>query len=95
MKVIKQIHTKSNNARRMITLILNEQGEYNFIVAAKRLVSRKDRQIVISDSVYTIETFYHILHLMNLFTDNDIRSLFPEPVIKNAINVYKNKEFYE
>lgn len=95
MQVIKQLRTKSNNAHRTITLLKNDYGEYVFCLSTERLIDRKRREIARYKILYTVETFYTMLHLMNLFTDNNIRRLFPEPIIKETVYQFKNTEIYE
>lgn len=92
MQVIKQLRTKSNNAHRTITLLKNDYGEHVFCLSTERLIDRKRREIARYKIFYTVETFYTMLHLMNLFTDNDIRKLFPEPIFKETVYLYKNKD---
>ena len=67
MKTLHYCLAKGNNRRVHIWLLEDELGEKVFSVVTKRLISRKDREIIQTHKTYSVETFVIMKELFSYF----------------------------
>jgi len=70
LKVLHQIKVKGNNKRISVALLEPEEGEKFFIVRTKTLISFKERNILETETAYSVETFAVLKDLFVAFLDN-------------------------
>jgi len=81
MKTLHYCLGKGNNRRVQIWLLEDELGEKSFAVVTKRLISRKDREIAETDTIYSVETFVIMKELFSyLLADEKISELIKKEV---------------
>ena len=81
MKTLHYCLGKGNNRRVQIWLLEDELGEKVFSVRTKRLISRKDREIAETDTIYSVETFVIMRELFSyLLADEKIDKLIKKEV---------------
>lgn len=78
------ISSKGKNRRIDIILYKCKKGEFVFRVITKCLISFKDRNITITDNIYTVESFILISELMELFIES--------PEVNKLIHRFKDVE---
>ncbi len=69
-KVLKFIQAKGNNKRIGIYLMQDKEGYKAFRVVTKTLASFKERKILKTDNLYSIETFAILQAMMELFLED-------------------------
>src|SRR5690606_19782575 len=70
LKVLHQIRTKGNNKRINVTLVESDIVDKFFIVRTKTLVSFKERNILKTETLYSVETFAVLKDLFVAFLDH-------------------------
>lgn len=71
MKVLKHIEANGKNRRIFIALIHNEKEDsYMYLVKTRRLVDAATRNIMRSENVYTLETFYSLTCFFVTFSED-------------------------
>lgn len=76
-KVLKYVFAKGKNKRINILLYESQDGDKFFTVETTRLQDFKTRNILNTHTVYSVETFFVLSELMEMFIS--------EPEIKNKI----------
>ena len=69
-KVLKFIEAKGKNKRINIYLLEDEEGSKAFAVHTKTLINFKTREILNSDTLYSVETFAALGDLFSYFLDD-------------------------
>lgn len=89
MKVVYQLYTKKLNRRSIVTMLYNEEeSNYGISIRTKKLESKQTREIIKSDTYFTLETFLLLNETLNLFLnygcDNEI--------LLQAVRDYNNSD---
>lgn len=69
-KCLKFIELKGKNKRICIYLIENKDGVRSFSVHTKTLIDFKSRNILLTDTVYSVETFCAMANAFTYFIEN-------------------------
>ena len=89
LKVLHRIRTKGNNKRISVTLLETGEGDKFFVVKTKTLISFKERNILKTETAYSVETFAVLRDLFTAFLNHgDIKNKL---ILKelNNINAFK------
>lgn len=76
-KPIHQLKAKGNNKRIVIQIIEYEDKSHAVLVMTKRLIDFKTRNILITDNIYSIETFAILKDMFSFILD--------KPEVKNKL----------
>ena len=70
VEVLHQMDAKGNNRRITIALLRDTSGLKAFNVKTKRLISFKDRDILETENLYSMETFTVLRDMFNYFLND-------------------------
>lgn len=83
-------HTKvKGNNKRIIVTYFHENK--SFIVATKTLIDRKERRILTTENIYSVETFFVIHELMGSFLNDS--SFFNKHLHKEVAKINEFKSY--